>query len=171
MARVKTKVPDLIDKAEAELQLKTLSEAQSREKKHTAEMELEITAVREKYKHTLTSAKEEQQAAHALLERYAEHNYKKLFKKKKSIDMQHGSIGFRQGTPKVVKRAGITWTKMLEIFKNRALPYVRTKEEVDKEAILAVAKSAESMKKLNDVGISVVQDETFFCLPKDEETD
>ena len=166
--RVKKTVPQLLTKAAAEAEMKRFADAASEQKRLEAELELEVSALRAKYGQQMQRHQEVQKEALAGLERYAQTNAEALFKKSKSHELQHGIIGFRQGNPQVVKPRGCTWTYLLEQFKARQLPFVRTKEEPDKQAIVAARNDPQTMTELGKLGISVVQQETFFCEAKTE---
>ena len=122
------------------------------------------------------------------LQSFATENQAELFSKKKSLDMAHGVIGFRTGTPKLKTLKGFTWASALQLVKEFLPSYVRKTEEVAKDKLLAdrdmevKVKDGEDKVKLShemarcgiqvvqDCGIQVVQDETFYVEPKKEET-
>lgn len=114
------------------------------------------------------------------LQSFATENQAELFSKKKSLDMAHGVIGFRTGTPKLKTLKGFTWASALQLVKEFLPGYVRTTEEVAKDKLLAdrdmevKVKDGEDKVKLSQemtrCGIQVVQDETFYVEPKKEET-
>ena len=84
-----------------------------------------------------------------------------FFPGKKSLHLRHGTIGFRTGTPRVVKKQSITWETALRLFKHKEWP-VSVKEWVDKEQIIAQRGDRELMEALSDIGIAVRQEERFF---------
>ena len=151
--------------------------------KVTAEIELQCARIREKYQNELAELDAEKETSFGVLQSYATENQAEMFAKKKSLDMAHGTIGFRTGTPKLKTLKGFTWASALELVKT-FMPsgYVRTTEEVAKDKLLAdreldevslneggqvrTAAMSEAMAKC---GIQVVQDETFFVEPKNEE--
>ena len=114
------------------------------------------------------------------LQSFATENQAELFSKKKSLDMAHGVIGFRTGTPKLKTLKGFTWASALQLVKEFLPSYVRKTEEVAKDKLLAdrdmevKVKDGEDKVKLSHemarCGIQVVQDETFYVEPKKEET-
>jgi len=93
------------------------------------------------------------------------------FKKKKSFEFPSGIVGFRTATPKVsTLNRKYTFKTVLELVK-RIFPgqYIRTKEELDKEVVLADY----SQKKIDDtklasVGLRIEQEENFYIEPKYE---
>ena len=79
-----------------------------------------------------------------------------LFRGKKSLDLNFGTIGFRASSAlKTVKK--LTWERVLGLIKEKGLPCVRVKEEVDKEALRALAP-----EKLAEVGCKLEQADDFF---------
>jgi phage host-nuclease inhibitor protein Gam len=86
----------------------------------------------------------------------------------KSIDLGQSVIGFRTGTPKVKLLRRWTAAAALTAVKARKwFELVRTIEELDKEAV--IARRVDLGDALASVGLSVVQEETFYIQPKLEE--
>ena len=134
------------------------AKADAESAKITADIELQCAKIREKYAGRLAE----------------------LFSKKKSLDMAHGVIGFRTGTPKLKTLKGFTWASALQLVKEFLPGYVRKTEEVAKDKLLADRDMDVSVKdgagevklsqEMTRCGIQVVQDETFYVEPKKEET-
>ena len=79
-----------------------------------------------------------------------------LFQSRKSLPLTFGTIGFRASSAlKTVKK--LTWERVLGLIKEKGLPYVRIKEEVDKEALRTL--DSESLAAL---GCRLVQEDSFF---------
>ena len=79
-----------------------------------------------------------------------------VFKGKKSVTLTFGSFGFRaSSTLKTLRK--FTWERVLNLVKDRELACVRTKEEVDKEALRAL-----DAETLAAVGCKLVEEDTFF---------
>lgn len=154
--------------------------------KINADIELQCAKIREKRQAELTQLTAEREQAFDTLQAFATENQAELFSKKKSLDMAHGTIGFRTGTPKLKTLKGFTWASALELVKT-FLPssYIRKTEEVAKDKLLADRDMEEvnvtadgmvlqpmSMKDaMAKCGIQVVQEETFYVEPKKEEVD
>ena len=153
--------------------------------KINAEIELQCAKIREKYADKLTVLGIERDQAFDVLQSFATENQAELFVKKKSLDMAHGTIGFRTGTPKLKTLKGFTWASALQLAK-KFLPatYIRLTEEIAKDKLLADRDLEETavydavtgdprlvpMREAMAVcGIQVVQDETFYVEPKKEE--
>ena len=127
--------------------MKRFAEATAELKRLEADLELKIAALRGSYAEQVAHYKDEQQAIAERLQRYAQDNYGSLFAKGKSHDLRHGSIGFRQGQPQVLKSRSTTWVQLLERFKELRMPFVRVKEEPDKQAIIATRKAQPPPRK------------------------
>lgn len=79
-----------------------------------------------------------------------------VFKGKKSVALTFGSFGFRtSSTLKTLRK--FTWERVLNLVKERELPCVRTKEDLDKEALRGL--DAETIAA---VGCKVEVEDTFF---------
>ena len=156
------------------------AKADAKMNKINAEIELQCAKLREKHADELTKLGEEREQAFDTLQAYAMENQGELFTKKKSLEMTHGTIGFRTGTPKLKTLKGFTWASALALVKNFLPSYVRTTDELAKDRLLADrdldAVTTENhdtpvaMKvAMAECGITVVQDETFYVEPKKEE--
>jgi phage host-nuclease inhibitor protein Gam len=127
-------------------------------------MNAEITRVKEKYESRISLLQAERDDAFEVMQAWAEYNPDR-FADKKSLDFTHGTIGFRTGMPKLSLLRGFKWPAVLQLVKQNLPAYVRVKEDVDKERMLA-DRNAIDLKR---VGVCVEQDETFFVQPRLEE--
>lgn len=134
----------------------------------TAEMDQKMTKIRDQYADKLDPLKETREEKFKVLQFFAEKN-KSLFDKKRSIDLTHGVLGFRRGTPKLKTRKGITWAAVVELAKEFAPDWVRTKEEPAKDVMLAMREEPEAIERMNKIGVLVDADESFFVELKKEE--
>lgn len=167
--REKKKVVNAPEEAEAREALRDYVNTSSKLKEIEAKQEQEINKIRDKYKNKVTDLQDKKASCFELVHAYSEANKEDLFVKKKSIDWSFGIFGFRTGTPKVEKKRGITWDAALQLIKNMDDQFIRTKEEVDKDKIISSREDMEVMGKLAKIGITVVQNETFFIEAKEEE--
>ena len=141
----------------------------ARIQKINATMDIEMTRIREKYQDELGKQSELKDKSFDILQAYAMENREELFSKKKSMETTHGTMGFRTGTPKLKTLKGFTWGAVVNLLKEFLPGYVRTSEEANKEKLLADRESEEVTALFPKVGITVVQDETFYVEPKKEE--
>lgn len=138
--------------------------------KINAAMDVQFTAIRDKYAARLAQLACDKDSAFEVVQVYATENRDTLFGKKKSLENSHGVLGFRTGTPKLKTRKGFTWGAVLELIKTIAPSFVRTSEEVAKDRLLADRESEEVVALMPRIGVEVVQDETFYIELKKEET-
>jgi len=149
--------------------------------KITADIELQCAKIREKYAGKLSELEQERDTAFGTLQAYAVENQAELFAKKKSLEMAHGVIGFRTGTPKLKTLRGFTWASALQLVRAFLPGYTRETVEIAKDKLLA-DRDAEAVivSDGDDVtmpmgaamarcGLTVVQDETFYVDVKKED--
>lgn len=181
--RQKKKVIQGVTREAADNAFATFAKADASINKINATLELTIAKIREKYQTELTALTQERDLAFETLQAFAIENQAELFSKKKSLDMAHGTIGFRTGNPKLKTLKGFTWSSALELVRRMMPTYIREKVEIDKEKLLAdrdsdsvVVNTADQpavsmLEAMKGCGLEVVQDETFYVEPKKEETD
>lgn len=145
------------------------AKADAQSAKITADIELQCAKIREKYANKLAELEDEKEKAFATLQAYATENQAELFTKKKSLEMAHGVIGFRTGTPKLKTLKGFTWASALQLVKEFLPGYLRQTEEIAKDKLLADRDVEDMVPQMNKCGIQVVQDETFYVEPKKED--
>lgn len=157
------------------------AKADAQMQKINADIELQCAKIREKHADELTRLSEEKEKAFDTLQAYAVENQAELFTKKKSLEMTHGTIGFRTGTPKLKTLKGFTWASALQLVKEFLPGYVRQTEEIAKDKLLADRDSEVMVtgdplgpgkpmrEQMAKCGIAVTQDETFYVEPKKEE--
>lgn len=147
--------------------MKCFAEASSMIKELEAQEELRLLEVRKMYEDRARVLLEQKQNALEKLEAFGIHNKEEFFGKKRSMDLNHGIIGFRTGTPKVSKPRSITWNKVIETLHENDSEFLRTRLEVDKDKIIASREDQAVMEELEQIGVSVIQEETFFVSLKE----
>ena len=91
-----------------------------------------------------------------------------LFSKKKSLESAHGVIGFRTGNPKLKNLKGYTWASVTNLAKEFLPEYIRITEELAKDKLLADREVPEVAELFPKIGVTVVQEESFYVEPKKE---
>lgn len=167
MAREAKKVISSATREDAENAMATLASVNSSLKKIEAKIETEKQRIDEKYKDEIVALQKQAAEPKEVLEVWAKSDCKNW--EGKSFDLVHGTVGFRTGMPKVEKNKKFTWDSITELLSKHFPSLVRTKTEPNKEAIIAMRDSAEFVKVQEKCYINVVQDETFFTQPKEEE--
>ena len=147
----------------------TYAKADAQITKINAEIELACAKIREKYADKLATLTDEREQAFDTLQSFATENQAELFTKKKSLEMAHGTIGFRTGTPKLKTLKGFTWEAAKNLVKEFIPSFIRTSEEVAKDKLLADREAEGMAEKMAKCGIQVVQEETFYVEPKKED--
>lgn len=160
--RTKKNVTTIINREELPECMRKFSDATSKIKGIEAEIELATQEIRKKYQNKLEALNEAREDNFEKLQVYAEANKAELFATRKSLELTHGTIGFRMGTPAVEKSKKVTWEGVLEDLRLVDDQFVRSKVEANKELIIASRGDADVMGKLKNIGITVVQKETFF---------
>lgn len=139
--------------------------------KINATMDEQITRIREKYSDDIMKLQDVKDKNFEVIQAFAQENKDSLFSKKKSLDLAHGTFGFRTGTPKLKTLRGFTWSSALNLIKAFLPDYVRVIEEPAKDKILADRELPNVAANIGKCGIEIVQDETFFIELKKEEQD
>lgn len=167
--RVKKTIITGVSKDAAEEAFAVYAKADAERAKITADIELQCARYREKHQERLSQLQTIQDEAFETLQSYATENQAELFSKKKSLDMVHGTIGLRTGTPKLKTLKGFTWASALQLVKEFLPGHIRTAEEIAKDKLLADREDETVAANLSRCGIMVTQDETFFVEPKKED--
>lgn len=136
--------------------------------KINATIDVQMTAIREKYADDISKLNEVKEKAFDVMQAFAVENKDELFAKKKSMESVHGTIGFRTGTPKLKPLKGFTWGAITNLLKEFLPAYVRISEEPNKDRLLSDRGDEEVSALFPKVGIAVAQDETFYVEPKKE---
>lgn len=165
--RIKTEASTLLTREDVEACVEKIARATIARDGLMAQMDHDLIDVRARFEPQITAYGQAIDGLMTHVQAWAE-DYPEEFGKVKSLELMHGTIGFRTGTPKLKLLSGWTWARVLDLLKAEAMSiFVRTKEEVDKEGIIAQRNelTPETLKKM---GVKVVQDETFFVEVKRE---
>jgi phage host-nuclease inhibitor protein Gam len=136
--------------------------------KINADLDVKFTRLREEKADELATLDAEKSEAFELVQAYAMENKETQFAKRKSMELPHGIIGFRIGTPKLKNKKGFTWASVTNLLKEFLPAYVRTVDEPAKDKLLADRNDEAIAPLLDKVGVEVVQDETFYIELKKE---
>lgn len=159
--------PPTITRDDAERLVNEIATEESTRRQLAAAMDEQILAIRADYGPQLEAHGASIKANTQLVQAWADSNPAE-FSKRKSIDFPAGRVGYRTGTPKAKTRAGFTWARVIEKLKSLAWgeAFLRISEEVAKDEIIAATTQGRlSANELISIGVTVVQDETFFVEP------
>lgn len=153
---------------------KTVAEKTNKLEKIEAKMNEELNKVKTKYSDEITDINDELELTKQILEVYA-NEQRNNWGDKKSFELLHCILSFRLGNPRVSKQKQFTWDAVLELMKkNKSFkPFIRVKEEINKEAILSLNPSEKKdsllLNQLKDeCYLFIEQSESFFVTPKKE---
>lgn len=136
-----------------------------------AEMEEQFTKIREANQQEVNSLNQQITGTFDIVSRYCTENKDKLFGKNKSFESAFGTVGFRTDPPSLKTLTKVKWDDVLANLKRMKLSkFVRTKEEVKKDELLA-ARTTDVAKKFPEIGVRVAQTEQFFITLKKEEAE
>lgn len=168
--RIKPKIIVPQSREEAESLVGEIAALKNFQAQTVAAMDQRLQEVRQEYESQLASVNDDLTVPLLRIEAWAEAN-PQLFERSKSIAMLHGTIGWRIGNPAVKPAKGNTWAKVLEKLKALGLDaFIHHREDVNKEAILNAREHLLDGDKRN-MGIQIVQDESFFVQPNATETE
>jgi phage host-nuclease inhibitor protein Gam len=130
-----------------------------------AEMDERIRQVRASYEERLSDLVADTETEFEMAADWAARN-PEAFGARKSLDLTHGTLGYRTGMPQLKTRKGVTWSSVLMLLTTlRRTDWIRTKCEPDREKLLADRERL-GPEWLAEIGVEVRQDETFFVEPK-----
>lgn len=152
-----------ITRDDAEVIMGELAYASHSRDKQTAAMNIKLTAVRDQFEPSIASLTKIIAQKEKELHAFADAN-PETFGKSRSLKMVHGIVGYRLGNFALKTIRGITWNRALALVKELAPGFVRTKEEIDKDAILA-ARNAIRPIDFTRMGLRVEQAEKFYAEP------
>ena len=171
-SRIKVAAPTILTRDEAEAVLNDLALTANNKRTITARMDAELLAIQKNYQPALTECDDAINAKAKQLEAWADAHPEIFPKNRKSVAMLAGTIGFRTDTPSLVLlNRSFSWAKVLaSITAARWRKFIRTKVEVDKDAILARSGTLEKPTRfqrttLPELGLKIVQAENFFVEP------
>jgi phage host-nuclease inhibitor protein Gam len=167
MAREKKKVYKDVTRELAEDAMGKFAVAANKISSIEAKMNQELQEIRDRYTDDLNKLEEQKNEQVEVLEAFA-YEQQENWGKRKSMELLHGTIGFRTGTPKVKFEKGFNGKSVTAIMAEHFPDYVRSVQELDKEKLIANREEDGFASICKKAHIEVVQDETFFAESKQE---
>jgi len=175
MARKNIEVKGAIEtREELERTMGEYAAAQIGLERSKAEMEARILEVRKEFETELAAFKLAAEAPFKQLELWAR-THPEEFRDRKSVELVHGTIGYRTGMPRVTVKRGTDEEKLCEALAGRGCDrVVRTVRELDRDEIIRLARSENAVERhlaehlAADFGLKVTQTERFFADAKEE---
>jgi phage host-nuclease inhibitor protein Gam len=135
----------------------------------TVAMETEIAAVRQRYEAAVAACVAVGDGLFEDIQSWAMLN-PDAFGDRRSLDMLHGTVGFRACPPSVRQVPGVKAEYTLELLADQRGEWTRVKTEVDKLRILAdIANGSATEADLRPFGLQVERKEIFFTEIKRED--
>jgi phage host-nuclease inhibitor protein Gam len=144
----------------AEKAMENLALATHRRDQLTAEMNQKLTEIRERYERELTTCTEIIAANEQGIQAWADAN-PALFEKARSLKLLHGTIGYRRASAAVKMLRGFTKERVVALVKQSLPAYIRVKEELDKESLLANRQNI-ATSIITHCGLRIDQADSFF---------
>ena len=164
----KRQVIDNVNLEQAEEASAKFAQASARLNVIEALMNERINKIRNEYYEEIVRLNDEKESQYEVLETYAQQQ-KDNWGRRKSIELFHSVIGFRTGTPKVTKDKKFSWEGITELVKEKFPSFIRTRTELDKEAIIALRDDDVFLKLKKACYVDVMQNETFYVETKSVE--
>ena len=168
MARQKEVLLENVTKEQAEAAFATYASADAQHEKINAMMDIKITEIRKQWAAKITELQETKTKQFSVIQNYAVNN-RDDFGNKKSMELTHGVIGFRTGTPALKTAKGFTWSSVTKLLEKLYPDFTRKEVVPAKDKILADRNTPEVKLMMESCGIVVDQAESFFIEPKKEE--
>lgn len=163
--RIKIKCPVVTTRQEAEALASEIAGLIIEQRQYAADLDAGINELRDTYAAKLSTLDKAIKEKTTVMQAWAEANPAE-FGGLKSLDMTSAVVGWRTGMHQLKTLAGWTWDRVLEKLRLLSLAgFIRTKEEVNKQAIID-SRELLTSEQLRNIGCRIVQDEAFFVEPK-----
>lgn len=131
-----------------------------------AELETNIVQIRAQYEERVSELTADLKIELAMAERWAM-EHKADWGERKSVELLHGTLGFRTGMPRMKFARGVTEEVVIDrLFDFGLLSYIREKRELNRDTIIADREKLNgTMEKL---GVFIEQSDRFFVEPKQD---
>lgn len=144
--------------------LSIIADAQVSLNRTEAQMNAEILKIQKKYEPDMNHRSADILKEAHNIELFC-NDHKEDFDEKRTRVLNYGKVMFRLGTPKLKTLKGFTWDAVKNLIKasrKMAADYLRTKVDIDKQALLKAELKPAQMQK---IGIQIVQEESFAYEP------
>jgi phage host-nuclease inhibitor protein Gam len=134
-----------------------------------AEMERKIAEIRADYEGRAAEIGRRQEDLFADIEAYLLGNPQEIPEGRKSLELLHGTVGFRTGNPTVRLPRGVDEAALCEELRCSGFPeYVRTREEVNREAVLAADDPTRESLAAHGVKVTQTKDRFFVEVKREQ---
>ena len=171
-SRIKVKLPTIATRDEAEAAMNELAVSANTLRYVISVRDGRVLEINDMFAPDIADHEQHIKERTDALRAWAEASPEQFPKGIKSLALTAGTLGFRTGTPKLalLSRAW-NWEKVLAAAQRLIPAFIRSKPELDKEAILGQRDEEPLQYAIKACGMKVVQDESFFIEPKLTDTD
>ncbi len=134
-----------------------------------AEMERKIAEIRADYEIRAADVGRRQEDLFADIEAYVLGNPQEIPAGRKSLELLHGTVGFRTGNPTVRLPRGADEGELCQELKGAGLPeFVRAREEVDRAAVLAANDDVRAALAAHGVKVTQTRDRFYIEIKREQ---
>lgn len=152
-----------VSEAQYDQALKDYQTSFNKHMKLSADKATDVQKVTDKYADKLKAEEESISTAYATVMDYCEQNRDKVFGDEKSIKTPIATLGFRLGKPSISIKEDVDAKALPGLFVKKGLAeYLVTKQDLDKNKIIAAREDSKFTKKLEGMGLTIGQEESFY---------
>lgn len=134
-----------------------------------AELDRKVNELRAGYEERAAALGKRAEIFFADIEAYLANNPEEIPAGRKSLELLHGTVGYRTGNPTVRLPRGVDEAALCEELRCSGFPkYVRTREEVNREAVLAADDAARESLAAHGVKVTQTKDRFFIEIKREQ---
>ena len=134
-----------------------------------AELDRKVNELRAGYEERAAALGKRAEIFFADIEAYLANNPEEIPAGRKSLELLHGTVGYRTGNPTVRLPRGVEEAALCEELRGAGFPeYVRTREEVNREAVLAADDAARESLAAHGVKVTQTKDRFFIEIKREQ---
>ena len=134
-----------------------------------ADMERKINELRAGYEERAAAIGKRCELLFADIEAYMSNNPEEIPAGRKSLELLHGTVGYRTGNPTVRLPRGVDEAELCEELRCSGFEvFVRTRDEVNREAVLAADDTTRDSLAAHGVKVTQVKDRFFVEIKREQ---
>lgn len=134
-----------------------------------AELDRKVNELRAGYEERAAALGKRAEIFFADIEAYLANNPEEIPSARKSLELLHGTVGYRTGNPTVRLPRGVEEAALCEELRGAGFPeYVRAREEVNREAVLAADDAARESLAAHGVKVTQTKDRFFIEIKREQ---
>ena len=134
-----------------------------------AELDRKVNELRAGYEERAAALGKRAEIFFADVEAYLANNPEEIPAGRKSLELLHGTVGYRTGNPTVRLPRGADEAALCEELRGAGLPgYVRTRDEINREAVLAADDDASETLAAHGIKVTQTKDRFFIEIKREQ---